>query len=1299
MASRKQYTLEFLLGAKTDPSYNSSLKNAENALTGISSTAKRAAGLITAAFAAVNITGAISSAVEEYADFEQELTNTAATAGATNTEYEQMEKAARDAGMATTKTASESAAALGYMALAGWDVNESTSALMPVLKLSEATNLDLARTSDLVTDSMGALKLEVSELPEYLDLVTKAQNSSNQTAEQLMEGYIRAGGAARSLGIDAKDAGIALGILANNGTKAGEGGRTLNAMLTRIAANKEAVKQMNALKISIFDAKGNFVGFEDALKRMNKGLDGLTMEEQAKALKNIAGTQYYTKMKYLLDGVKEDANGSASAWDDLDSKLSHAEGTLDEMDAKITGTMSGSMQIMNSALSDAKISFGDAFKTEIVEVIQDFTGLFNDISEGITSFADENELKIHQVFEDIEENVIGAGRFIGNFASGVVDNFDTIKTAAAGFFSMSMVSKASKQLKGISGVLENLTLGSISKGNLIAGGITLAAGAITAIGVHAHNTHKKLVQSDLEGHFGDISLSLEDIDELSQQIVGKKKLVKISEMLESIGKTDEAIENMASSMKSINKISWKVSAGFKLDIDEKESYKAEIQNYIQTAQDVIDNQGYSVSVATDILFGKNSKMSKKNDAFYAGLDAELGILEKKLNKKISEAVENGVDIPTDKTIQKLLGKINTITSAITEAENEASWQQLALKYSGKELNAETFKVLSEDVKDKTKEMNEGLDEAYISEVTNVNAQKNLKLEELEEKHKKGNISKKEYKSRTAKVKEKHETSVQETNQAYYDAKAENMLKGQKFLMDSIIQAYPEVKPAIEKLETDMSSGFEKMLDKGTQFAGIKWAIDNIVNDSMDSVEMSGISREGLSELLNAGFTGIQSDMEEFVLEMENSGMEPSKAFKKRINNMEALAAVSGSTDDALDYFGNIIAGNDAWSAVVEAGNKRGAGIQEQIISKIDQDKDVVEAATKILLNKIDQNITGAIDAPINSGMANIAVAEAKGVNIEEGAPKLSPSWTEKEIKSKTALEILDMELKAGSLVNDSVDSTEIIKGLTDGMKDTESLAAVSSSADDTITYLGKAIGENKGWSTIIDACNENGAYIPEEIANGINNNSSVVAYATENLMNTLKNSLNGTMSTQITLSMSAQAIQAGEGVYKSAGKEPVSTSNSSKGSPVNTNTSKPVKLVKNARGGIYSNPIFSILAEEGDEAVIPLNGSSRAKSLWQNAGKMLGMEPVEDMTLYNTTAITRDKQVYEDFKLITARQSQSSGSSATGGSIKITYSPQITIKGNADKNVINKALSSNKAEIIKILDAYFDGKKRASFGK
>ena len=86
MASRRQYTLELLLGAKTEPGYNSSIKNAEKALSGISSTAKKVAGTVTAAFAAVNVSNAIESAVEEYAGFEQELTNTAAIAGASQTD-------------------------------------------------------------------------------------------------------------------------------------------------------------------------------------------------------------------------------------------------------------------------------------------------------------------------------------------------------------------------------------------------------------------------------------------------------------------------------------------------------------------------------------------------------------------------------------------------------------------------------------------------------------------------------------------------------------------------------------------------------------------------------------------------------------------------------------------------------------------------------------------------------------------------------------------------------------------------------------------------------------------------------------------------------------------------------------------------------------------------------------------------------------------------------------------------------------------------------------------------------------
>ena len=270
--SRSQYSLEILLGAKKASSFQSGIDGAKSGLQGISSTAKKVAGLVGAAFGAIQIKDFVKESVDTFSDYEQSLANTAAIANATQTEQEQLNNAAREAGKATTKTAKESADALGYMALAGWNVKESTSALQPVLKLSAASNMDLATCSDLVTDSMSALKLSVKDLPEYLDMVTKAQNSSNMNSQQMMEAYIKAGGAARTLGVSAKDTGVALGILANNGTKGAEGGTALNAMLTRLGSNKNALSMMGALGISIFDAQGKFVGLEEALKRINAGV-------------------------------------------------------------------------------------------------------------------------------------------------------------------------------------------------------------------------------------------------------------------------------------------------------------------------------------------------------------------------------------------------------------------------------------------------------------------------------------------------------------------------------------------------------------------------------------------------------------------------------------------------------------------------------------------------------------------------------------------------------------------------------------------------------------------------------------------------------------------------------------------------------------------------------------------------------------------------------------------------------------------------------------------------------------------
>lgn len=173
------------------------LKNMDPLINGAWNGLKKVAAVGVAAFTAAGTAAVVAGkqAVDTGEDFEKAMSSWKATASATETEYKIAKDAAMETGRTTTKTATESANALEYMALAGWNVQDSVKALPGVLHLSESTGLDLAETSSLVTDSMAALGVQMDstgkDFNHYLDVAAKANNSSNQTAEQLMTAYIK----------------------------------------------------------------------------------------------------------------------------------------------------------------------------------------------------------------------------------------------------------------------------------------------------------------------------------------------------------------------------------------------------------------------------------------------------------------------------------------------------------------------------------------------------------------------------------------------------------------------------------------------------------------------------------------------------------------------------------------------------------------------------------------------------------------------------------------------------------------------------------------------------------------------------------------------------------------------------------------------------------------------------------------------------------------------------------------------------------------------------------------------------
>jgi TP901 family phage tail tape measure protein len=286
-------------------------------------------------------------------DFEASMSNVQAISGATGNDLVKLEDKARQLGSTTSKSASEAADALGYMALAGWDTTQMMDGLEPILRLSEAGNIDLARASDLVTDSMSALQIEVKDLPSYLDMVAQASRKSNTNIDALMEAYLVAGGTMASFNVPLEESTALLGLLANRGLKGSEAGTALNAIMVNLTSGAgQAGKAMEELNISAFDADGQFIGLEETLRLVGERTKGMTDEQKAQYISMIAGKEHLKSFQGLLAGLDDE-------YKDLKTNISGADGSLNDMAKTMQDNTRGNIARLKSSFEELSIQVSE----------------------------------------------------------------------------------------------------------------------------------------------------------------------------------------------------------------------------------------------------------------------------------------------------------------------------------------------------------------------------------------------------------------------------------------------------------------------------------------------------------------------------------------------------------------------------------------------------------------------------------------------------------------------------------------------------------------------------------------------------------------------------------------------------------------------------------------------------------------------------------------------------------------------------------------------------------------------------
>lgn len=412
------------------------------------------------------LVGIGAAVIKTGADFEKGMSKVQAVSGASSSDMEKLSAKARQMGKDTKFSASESADAFTYMAMAGWKTQDMLEGIDGIMSLSAADGLDLATTSDIVTDAITAFGLEAKDSSHFADVLAKASSSANTNVSMLGESFKYCAPVAGALGYSVEDVSIALGTMANSGIKASQGGTALRTLLTNMAKPTDAMAAaMDELGVSLDDGHGNMKSLREVMNDLRKGMGNMKMPQDEfnkqiaylnKELEsgNITQKKYDKSVKSLtekaygaegalkaqaaatlagktgMSGLLAIVNSSDKDWNSLIDNIDNADGTAKKMADTMLNNLSGQFTILKSNLQEAALQLneelGPAMK-KIVGKIQEWVQKFMELSPQ----QKEQIIKIAAITAAIGPLLTITGKLLSSTGS-IVNTFTKIPGAVGG---------------------------------------------------------------------------------------------------------------------------------------------------------------------------------------------------------------------------------------------------------------------------------------------------------------------------------------------------------------------------------------------------------------------------------------------------------------------------------------------------------------------------------------------------------------------------------------------------------------------------------------------------------------------------------------------------------------------------------------------------------------------------------------------------------------------------------------------------------------------------------------------------
>lgn len=772
---------------------------------------------------------------------------------------------------------------------------------------------------------------------------------------------------------------------------------------------------------------------------------------------------------------------------------------------------------------------------------------------------------------------------------------------------------------------------------------------------------QEATSNKIRDSFGDIKLSMQEIQEAAKQIVFADQAEALNKFSAAAETADSSLATLQSSFQTMDKLNWKASLGMKLDEGDISEYISAVDSMIESSKQYLEDKHYEATAAIDLLVepGNETDMTTGLNQMYSDLQSKIETLGGDLKAKVNVALEDGViTLDEQAEITNLQNQIADITNQISQAETEASFQSLKIKYSGASLDADSFASLVSEIQANVEEAASQYDEALQVSLTNLN----LQLQN-------GAISQEQF-----------DEQLQALTEGYQAKITDLSVRVESFELQSIADAFgseldgilPDLEGSLaERLGTAMHNAMSSGVDveNWDLATATEWLdLDGISAETQAAItEMMSQVAASMPDQMTSALEGTSVDMSEGVNNMLNSSIEnvdlspTSETLVNQLNKSLGEVDMSESGAGLQTGIQNSLTSSIENVDLTEAGSlmnqKLGEAMSSVDMSETDAGlQEGLQSSLTASLENIDlTEVGGMMNQKLGEAMASVDMSES-GAGLQEG---IQNSLT-------AALEGIDLS-ESAQMIN-----TSIVTALssTEGIDMSGFTAALQSSITSSIDGL-----DYSGVTTAVGT----------GISNAITATMGTIQGSITSLYSSVGAAINSafaagfTTTTTVTITVNYKLANPSATISFSGGGSGTATVSGS--------------ISSNANGGFAYGPELTWWGEDGPEVIIPLGSKRRQRGLelWAQAGEMLGVGKHADGGFIGSGA-SSNKNIWENTEIPAEPISESdrgtSDISTVIDSEKNTDTKEVSLSVTVNPQFVISSTSQREDDILQIIKTH-----------